>query len=51
MIETRPVHELLRERCQKELAMQFRIFRGTANKVLAKLASESWLELRKGLGT
>lgn len=36
---------------ERELAQAHGISRATANKVLAKLASEGWLELRKGVGT
>jgi DNA-binding GntR family transcriptional regulator len=35
---------------ERELAAQHGISRATANKVLAKLASEGWLEMRKGIG-
>jgi GntR family transcriptional regulator len=35
---------------ERELGQTHGISRATANKVLAKLASEGWLELRKGLG-
>jgi GntR family transcriptional regulator len=35
---------------ERELAAAHGISRATANKVLAKLSSEGWLELRKGLG-
>ena len=35
---------------ERELSQAHGISRATANKVLAKLASEGWLELRKGLG-
>lgn len=36
---------------ERELAQQYGISRTTANKVLAKLVSEGWLEQRKGIGT
>jgi len=35
---------------ERELAAAHKISRATANKVLAKLVSEGWLEMRKGLG-
>lgn len=35
---------------ERELATQHGISRATANKVLAKLASEGWLEIRRGAG-
>lgn len=35
---------------ERELASQYGISRATANKVLAKLVSEGWLEMRKGIG-
>jgi len=36
---------------ERELAEQYGISRATANKVLAKLVSEGWLEIRRGQGT
>ncbi len=64
--ETRPIHEQLIRLCQEELeagrwqpGQQFPssvicarhgVSRATANKVLSKLASEGWLEMRKGIG-
>jgi DNA-binding GntR family transcriptional regulator len=36
---------------ERELAQTHGISRTTANKVISKLASEGWLELRKGIGT
>jgi len=36
---------------ERELAETHGISRATANKVLAKLVSEGWLEMRRGLGT
>lgn len=36
---------------ERELAQKHGISRTTANKVLSKLASEGWLELRKGIGS
>lgn len=35
---------------ERDLAARHGISRATANKVLAKLASEGWLEMRKGIG-
>jgi len=35
---------------ERELAAEYGISRATANKVLAKLASEGWLEIRRGAG-
>lgn len=35
---------------ERELAAQHGLSRATANKVLAKLVSEGWLEMRKGIG-
>lgn len=35
---------------ERELAARHGISRATANKVLAKLVSEGWLEMRKGIG-
>jgi DNA-binding GntR family transcriptional regulator len=35
---------------ERELASRYGISRATANKVLAKLVSEGWLEMRKGIG-
>jgi len=35
---------------ERELASRHGISRATANKVLAKLVSEGWLEMRKGIG-
>jgi len=35
---------------ERELASHYGISRATANKVLAKLVSEGWLEMRKGIG-
>jgi len=36
---------------ERELAQAHGISRATANKVLSKLVSEGWLEIRRGLGT
>ncbi len=35
---------------ERELAVEHGVSRATANKVLAKLASEGWLEMRRGIG-
>jgi len=35
---------------ERELAARHGVSRATANKVLSKLASEGWLEMRKGIG-
>lgn len=35
---------------ERELALEHGVSRATANKVLVKLASEGWLEMRRGIG-